>query len=57
LRADRRSAYYATYDANSISDALKYEFENGKDIVAKESIKGAKKFVEGTGRHGYFKNP
>ncbi|XP_064652000.1 enoyl-CoA hydratase EchA19-like [Lineus longissimus] len=57
LRADRRSAHYATFDAESLSDALRYEFENGKDVIARESIQGAKKFLEGAGRHGSFKNP
>ena len=55
LRADRRSAYYSTYDAQSIHDALKYEYNNGIGVVAKESIKGAQNFVSGVGRHGNFK--
>ena len=34
LQADRRSAYYATYSASSLEDALQYEFENGKEILS-----------------------
>ena len=40
LRADRKSAYYAAFDAKSIEDALVYEYENGKTIITEESIKG-----------------
>ena len=40
LIADRKSAYYAAFGANSLEDALKYEFENGKPIITKESIEG-----------------
>jgi len=40
LRADRRSAYYATYDAKSHEDALDFEFENGVKVVQNESIPG-----------------
>lgn len=54
LRTDRASAYYATYDAKSMEDALQFEFENGKNVIEEESIKGAQKFVEGVGRHGKF---
>ncbi|XP_032797272.2 mevalonyl-coenzyme A hydratase sidH [Daphnia magna] len=54
LQADRRSAYYATYSATSLEDALKYEFDNGVPILEKESVHGARKFVEGAGHHGKF---
>ncbi len=55
MRADRRSAHYSTYDAKSIVDALKYEYDNSIGVVAEESIKGAQNFVSGVGRHGNFK--
>lgn len=40
LKADRRSAYYSAFEAKSLDDALKFEYENGLPIVAEESIKG-----------------
>ena len=33
MLADRRSAYYATYSAKSLEDALQFEAGNGKDIL------------------------
>ncbi len=33
LQADRNSAYYATYSATSLEDALRYENENGKQVL------------------------
>ena len=44
LKADRRSAYYSTFDAQSIEDALKFEYENGKGIIEKEAIHGNQLF-------------
>ncbi|XP_023241399.1 uncharacterized protein LOC111639703 [Centruroides sculpturatus] len=54
LRTDMASAYYAAFDAKSMEDAFRYEFENGKDVIGEESIAGAQKFIEGVGRHGKF---
>lgn len=54
MKADRQSAYYAAYSASSLQDALRFEHENGLSILEKESIGGAKRFVDGTGRHGKF---
>ncbi|RWS00196.1 hypothetical protein B4U79_01724 [Dinothrombium tinctorium] len=55
LKADRRSAYYSTFEARSIQDALQFEYENGVPIIEEESIEGAKKFVlSGIGKHGKF---
>lgn len=33
MLADRRSAYYATYSASSLDDALNYEHNNGVPIL------------------------
>ena len=55
MNLDRRSAYYSTYEANSIEDALKFELENGIKVVEQESIPGAKQFISGKGRHGSSK--
>ncbi|CAG2117759.1 unnamed protein product, partial [Medioppia subpectinata] len=53
LKADRMSTYFAAFDGKSLEESLKYEFENGKHIIAQESIEGAKLFADkGLGRHG-----
>ncbi len=75
MQADRQSAYYATYSAKSLEDALQYEFDKGVPVLGmviqplilspqskyidlfwclKESIHGARKFVDGVGHHGKF---
>lgn len=40
LKADRRSAYYSTFDAKSFKDAFEFEFGNGFPIVSQESVEG-----------------
>ncbi|XP_035664497.1 short-chain-enoyl-CoA hydratase-like isoform X1 [Branchiostoma floridae] len=54
MRADRRSAYHGMFDSGSFAESMKFEFRHGKGIVAKESVKGAKRFTEGVGRGGSF---
>lgn len=54
MNADRQSAYNAAYNATSIDDALRYEYENGIKVVVEESVPGARKFQEGVGKHGSF---
>lgn len=54
MNADRRSAYYAAYEANSFEDALSFEFDNGIKVVDSEGVKGAARFSRGAGRHGEF---
>lgn len=54
LRADRRSAYHATFASRSLEESLQFEIENGLNVISKESISGAKKFVSGLGKHGKF---
>lgn len=51
---DRRSAYFGTYRAGSLEDALRYEYEKGMDVVGKESVHGAVRFAQGEGRGGSF---
>ncbi|KAI1943744.1 putative ribokinase [Ophidiomyces ophidiicola] len=46
LNADRDSCYYAAYHAQSLEDALSYEFEGGVK-VADLAIRDALKFVRG----------
>lgn len=52
LNRDRESCYYAAYAAGSLEDALTFEFENGVEVLAKESVEGAKRFAQGQGRSG-----
>lgn len=54
LRTDRTSCYFAAFEADSMLDALRFEFENGVKVVRRESVQGAKRFRDGIGRHGRF---
>lgn len=55
MKGDRRSAYFGTYDATSLTGALEYEYTNGNEVVGKESVSGATRFDKGEGRGGSFK--
>lgn len=54
VKADRASAYYSCFAATSLPDALRFEFENGKDVIVEEGIAGAQSFMKGLGKHGKF---
>ena len=54
LRADRASAYHATFASRSLEQSLEHEANEGLGIISRESIAGAKKFVSGLGKHGKF---
>jgi enoyl-CoA hydratase/carnithine racemase len=54
MNVDRKSVYYAAYEAKGLQDALEFEFENGKSVVLDESVQGAARFRDGIGRHGVF---
>ncbi|OAA36724.1 enoyl-CoA hydratase/isomerase family protein [Beauveria brongniartii RCEF 3172] len=54
MRADLVSAHYSVYDAPSLEDALRFEFEKGVSVVAEESVHGARTFGKGAGRGGKF---
>ena len=54
LKKDRASAIHATFASRSLPDSLDYEGMEGLQVLSKESIKGAKKFVSGLGKHGKF---
>lgn len=54
MGVDLISAQYAAYDATSLADALRYEFEHGTKVVQEESVQGAKRFDSGEGRSGKF---
>ncbi|KAM3554506.1 hypothetical protein MY1884_006088 [Beauveria asiatica] len=54
MRADLASARYSVYDAPSLEDALRFEFEHGVPVVAEESVHGARAFGKGAGRGAKF---
>jgi len=56
MRADRRSAYYGVFEAGSLEDALRFEYEHGEKVIVEESIKGAARFDKGEGRSGVFRS-
>jgi enoyl-CoA hydratase/carnithine racemase len=57
MLADRRSAYYATFDAPTREAALEFEKQNSLPVMERESLAGAKRFVMGEGKGGKFENP
>ncbi|KAF7495475.1 3-hydroxypropionyl-coenzyme A dehydratase [Sarcoptes scabiei] len=55
LRVDRRSLYYATFQAKTLEEASKFEIENAAEIIKDNLIKvNAQRFREGVGKHGKF---
>ncbi|KAJ7261466.1 enoyl-CoA hydratase/isomerase family protein [Mycena rebaudengoi] len=56
MRTDRRSAYYAVFGAAGLEDALRFEFQGGKEIVEREGVAGARRFDGGEGRGGSFES-
>lgn len=56
LLADRASAHFATFSAKQMDEALQFEKDNASHLIFEEGVPGAKKFVEGKGRHGKFYN-
>jgi len=54
MRRDRVSAYNSCFNAPTLNEAFNFEWNNAKDVVSKESVHGAKRFVEGVGRSGSF---
>lgn len=54
MNLDRQSAYYSTFEASSLKDALRFEHDAGVEVVGKESVQGASRFHKGQGRGGAF---
>ncbi|XP_072306693.1 enoyl-CoA hydratase EchA19 [Eucyclogobius newberryi] len=54
LRADRSSAIYSCYDAQSFTQAMQFELDGGFPVVPAESVAGAGRFSSGAGRGGKF---
>jgi len=40
MRRDRESAYYSCFNATSLDDAFKFEYDNGITVINTESVKG-----------------
>ncbi|KAL4794521.1 ClpP/crotonase-like domain-containing protein [Aspergillus venezuelensis] len=54
MNVDRESCYNAAYSAASFEEALAFEYDHGIEVIESESVKGAKRFKDGAGRHGKF---
>lgn len=52
MRGDRRSVF-ASFDRDHDA-AMAFEFEQGIEVIATESLDGARRFQAGQGRHGVF---
>lgn len=54
VHQDLKSTRRAAFDGLSLQERLKEEFEGGKEVVERESVQGAQRFVAGEGRGGAF---
>ncbi|OAK94115.1 ClpP/crotonase [Phaeosphaeriaceae sp. SRC1lsM3a] len=54
MNRDRTSAYNAAFGEGNFEDKMRFEFENARDVLHKESIEGARRFAGGAGRSGRF---
>ncbi|EDO31779.1 predicted protein [Nematostella vectensis] len=55
LKADRKTAFYSTFNADSFYDALTYEYRKGVKIpIVRDAIAGAQQFQQGMGKKGSF---
>ncbi|KAH7406493.1 ClpP/crotonase-like domain-containing protein [Phaeosphaeria sp. MPI-PUGE-AT-0046c] len=54
MNRDRTSAYNAAFGDGSFEEKMRFEFENAKDVLDKESVDGARRFASGVGRSGRF---
>lgn len=54
LHADRNSAYHASFDSSSFTQAMQYETDYGLPVLTAEAVPGATSFSSGTGRGGTF---
>lgn len=54
MNVDRANCYYSVFNATSLEDALRNEFDEGIKVIDEESVTGASKFSQGAGRHGVF---
>lgn len=55
LRADRNSALTHALSSKGVPrQALAQEYQDGTKVLHQESVKGARQFSDGKGRHGEF---
>lgn len=54
LRQDMQSAYHSAFSGLSLQERLRWEFEEGREVLEKESVPGAQRFAAGDGRGGVF---
>ncbi|XP_071482498.1 enoyl-CoA hydratase EchA19-like [Diadema antillarum] len=54
MRNDRNSTLRNTFSCESFDEAIKYEHDQGLDVIRQESVPGAKRFADGSGRSGRF---
>lgn len=52
MNRDRRSAYEQA--GRPLEEALRQEFEGGRQVLESEAFPGARRFAQGAGRHGEF---
>lgn len=49
-----QSAYHSAFSGLSLQERLRWEFEEGREVLEKESVPGAQRFAAGDGRGGTF---
>ena len=54
MRADRAAVYYSSFEAKDSDDAFINEYAKGLPVVLQESVHGARRFLDGIGKHGSF---
>lgn len=54
MNVDRESCYFGAYQAGSMKEALKHEYDGGQEALKKEGGVGAARFSKGAGRGGSF---
>lgn len=54
MLGDRHSTLRNAYESQGFKEAMKYEFDRGVGVLAKESVRGAGRFADGQGRKGSY---
>ncbi|XP_048513432.1 probable enoyl-CoA hydratase [Athalia rosae] len=54
MLADRQSAHNAYFHAKNLEEALQFEKDQSSHLLLEEGVAGAKKFLQGVGKHGKF---
>ncbi|XP_049785758.1 probable enoyl-CoA hydratase echA8 [Schistocerca cancellata] len=56
MLADRDSVYNSAFNAKTFEEGMEYEKNSASDEVIAEAVKGARRFLSGTGKHGTTQN-